>query len=59
MLSFVVYLAIILKIVSRLLPTFAGVLREKIRLRASFTKILGNFILDKNGNNCSFDKNLI
>ena len=26
-----------------LLPTFAGVLREKIRTRASFTKILANY----------------
>ena len=51
--------AIILKIVLRLLPTFAGVFREKIRTRASFAKILGNCILDKNVNNCSFDKNLI
>ena len=46
--------AIILKIVLRLLPTFAGVLREKIPTRASFTKILGNYIFDKNVNNCSF-----
>ena len=51
--------AIILKIVLRLLPTFAGVLREKIRTRASFTKIQGNCILDNNVNNCTFDKNLI
>ena len=51
--------AIILKIVLRLLPTFGGVLREKIRTRASFTKIQGNCILDNNVNNCSFDKDLI
>ena len=51
--------AIILKIVLRLLPTFAGILREKIRTRASFTKIQGNFILDNNVNNWSFDKDLI
>ena len=37
-----VTIAIILKIVLMLLPTFAGVLREKIPTRASFTKILGN-----------------
>ena len=32
----------------RLLPTFAGVLREKkIRTRASFTKILANYISEE------------
>ena len=40
----------------RLLPTFAGVLREKIGTRAIFTKILANYILEEGLINADCDK---
>ena len=42
---------------SRLLPTFAGVLREKVRTRASFNKTPTNYISGKSLINVVEDKN--
>ena len=43
----------------RLLPIFASDLREKIRQRASFTKILANYISEESLINADYDKNII
>ena len=43
----------------RLLPTFVGVLREKLRSRASFTKILTNYISEESLKNLVYDGNRI
>ena len=43
----------------RLLPTFAGVLREKIRMRATFTKILANYTSEESLINAVYDKKII
>ena len=43
----------------RLLPTFAGDLREKIRKHASFTKILANYMSEESLINADYDKNII
>ena len=40
----------------RLLPTFASVLLEKIRTRASFTKILANYMSEEH---LVYNKNII
>ena len=43
----------------RLLPTFAGVLRKKIRTRAGFNKILTNYISEESLINGVYDKNIV
>ena len=43
----------------RLLPTFASVLREKIRRHASFTKILANYNSEESLITAVYDKNII
>ena len=43
----------------RLLPTFAGVLRENIRTRASFTKFLANYISEESLITAVITKNMI
>ena len=43
----------------RLLPTFAGILRKKIRTRAGFNKILTNYISEKSLINGVYDKNIV
>ena len=43
----------------RLLPTFAGVLREKIRMRASFNKILTNYTSEESLINVVYNKNIV
>ena len=40
----------------RLLPTFAGVLRKKIRTRAGFNKILTDYISEESLINGVYDK---
>ena len=43
----------------RLLPTFAGVLREKIRTRAGFNKILTSYTSEEGLINVISDKNIL
>ena len=43
----------------RLLPAFAGVLRENFRMRASFSKILAYYISEESLINLDYDKNII
>ena len=43
----------------RLLPTFAGVLRKKIRTRAGSHKILTNYISEESLINGVYDKNIV
>ena len=43
----------------RLLPTFAGVLREKIRMRASFNTILTNYTSEESLINVVYNKNIV
>ena len=46
-------------ILLRLLPTFAGVLRRNIRTRASFPKILANYISEESLINAVYNENMI
>ena len=46
-------------ILLRLLPTFAGVLRGNIRTRASFPKILANYISEESLINAVYNENMI
>ena len=44
---------------NRLVPTFAGVLREKIRTCAGFNKIPTNYISEKSLTNGVYDKSIV
>ena len=43
----------------RLLPTFAGILQEKIRTRTIFTKILANYTSEESLITAVYDENMI
>ena len=43
----------------RLLPSFTGVLQEKIRMRASLTKIIANHISEESLINADYNKTII